>query len=310
MKVMLKPILFTVSGFVGVSAQSQDPISGTAFFEGQGLDFGTIQITTETVAPGLYVLFGAGGNIAASIGDQGVLIVDDQFPAMVPKIEAAIRELSGGEVDFVINTHWHFDHSDGNALFARGGSWVVSQSNSYRMMLNGQLINLVDALVDQPSSPPEALPVITYEDRLRFHFNGQQIDLLHFGSAHTTGDTAVVFREHNAVHMGDVFSNWGYPFIDAGNGGGLDGVIRFCEAVLREIGEDTVVIPGHGPVATYAELDEYVLMLKSIRERLAVLIANGATLEEVFAAKPTAEWDAIEGDPTRFLDRAYAGMTR
>ena len=145
---------------------------------------------------------------------------------------------------------------------------------------------------------------------MQFHFNGEQIDLLHFGPAHTTGDAAVVFRGQNAVHMGDVFNSGGYPFIDADNGGGLDGVILFCEAVLQEIEEDTIVIPGHGPVATYSDLAEYVVMLSTIRTRVVELIGQGATLDEVIAARPTAEWDEIKGDPVRLLDRAFASLTR
>ena len=238
------------------------------------------------------------------------LVVDDQFPAMVPKIKAAIRGLGGGEADFVVNTHWHGDHTHGNPIFGEGGSWIVSHANSRRMMTDSQLINLVAEIVEQPASPPEGLPVITYEDRMQFHFNGEQIDLLHFGPAHTTGDAAVMFRGHDVVHMGDVFNSAGYPFIDADNGGGLNGMILFCEAVLKEIGEDTVVIPGHGPVVKYADLEDYVSMLKIIRDRIAALIADGATLDEVIAARPTAEWDGIKGDPTRLLDRAFASLTR
>jgi len=310
MRVFLRVIGFCGYMLVSAGGQAQNTVTGREFFESLGADFDTAEIRTETVSPGLYVLFGIGGNVGVSIGDQGVLIVDDKFPAVVPEIRAAIREFGGGNVDFVINTHWHFDHTDGNPLLAQGGSWIVSQINSRRMMIDNQLINLVNALVEQPPSSPEGLPVITYEDRMQLHFNGEQIDLLHFGPAHTTGDAAVVFRGRNVVHMGDVFSSGGYPFIDADNGGGLDGLILFCEAVLSEIDEDTIVIPGHGPVANYADLEEYVSMLRSIRERIAVLIANGATLDEVIAANPTAEWDEVRGDPTRLLDRAFASLTQ
>ncbi len=310
MKAFLRATSFCGFILVGVGAQAQETVTGIEFFQSRGLNFDTIEIRTETVSPGLHVLFGAGGNVAVSIGDQGVLVVDDQFPTMVPKIRAAIKELGGDNVDFVINTHWHFDHTNGNPLFGQGGSWIVSQVNSRRMMTDNQLINLVSALVEQPPSPPDGLPVITYENRMRFHFNGEQIDLLHFGPAHTTGDAAVVFRGHNVVHMGDVFNSGGYPFIDADNGGGLDGVILFCEAVLNEIEEDTIVIPGHGPVAKYADLAEYVVMLRTIRERIARLVARGASLDEVIAAKPTAEWDEVQGDPIRLLDRAFASLTR
>jgi glyoxylase-like metal-dependent hydrolase (beta-lactamase superfamily II) len=289
-------------------ANAQDAITMDEYY--RGINFETIAIETEALSPGLHVMFGHGGNIVASIGDQGVLIVDDQFPAMVPKIRRAIRELGGGDVDFVINTHWHYDHAFGNPLLGEGGSWIVSQANSRQMMTDTQVVNTVNRRVEQPPVPPIGLPVITYGDRMQFHFNGEQIDLLHFGPAHSTGDAAVVFRGRNVVHMGDVFNNSGYPFIDADNGGDLDGVINFCESVLDEIDEDTVVVPGHGPVAAYTDLLSYVSMLKTIRERISALIADGATLDDVIAAKPTAEWDEAKGDPIRLLDRAYASLTR
>ena len=295
---------------VGAAAQAKDVMSGVEVFESFGVEFETAEVTTETISPGLHVLFGVGGNVAVSIGDQGVLVVDDQFPAMVPRIEAAIRELGGSDVDFVINTHWHFDHTDGNPLFGRGGSWIVSHAKSRRMMTEDRLINLVTHLVEQPPSPSDGLPVITYEDRMQFHFNGEQIDLLHFGPAHTTGDAAVVFRGRNVVHTGDVYVSHMYPFIDADNGGDLDGLIQFCQAILKEIDEQTVVIPGHGPVAKYADLTEYVSMLMTIRERVAAMIDRGATLDEVIAAKPTAEWDSVMGEPIRLLDRAFASLSR
>ena len=309
MKIPWRVAKFFCCMLLCLAAQAEDTVTTTEIFKRFGLDVENTEIKTEEVAPGLHVLFGAGGNILVSTGDQGVLIVDDQVPAMVPKIRSAIRELSGSDIDFVINTHWHFDHADGNPLLAKEGSWIVSQVNSRRMLTDSQLINLVGVIVAQPPYPPEGLPVITFEDRMQFHFNGQEIDLLHFGPAHTTGDTAVVFRGQNVVHMGDVY-NSRYPFIDADNGGDLDGVIRFCEAVLEEINENTVVIPGHGSVGTYQDFEEYVSMLKIIRGRIAALIAQGATLDEVIAAKPSAEWDVEKGDPLQLLDRAFTSMTR
>ena len=269
------------------------------------------EITTEKVGEDLYVLFGMGGNILASIGEQGVLIVDDQFPEMALKYRATIRELGGGAIDFVVNSHWHYDHADGNKVLGPEGSWIISQANSRDMMTKDNTINTVSRPpVDQPAYPPAALPIATFEDRMQLHFNGETIDLLHFGPAHTTGDTATVFRKHNVVHMGDVYNNSGYPFIDADNGGSLDGIIKFCTAVLAEIDKSTVVVPGHGPVAKYEDMEDYVAMLTTIRDRLAKLIARGASLLEVVSAKPTAEWDDAKGDPTRLLDRAYASMTR
>ena len=169
----------------------------------------TTPITTQKLADDFHVLFGVGGNILVSIGANGVLIVDDQFPQMVPKYKATIGELGGGAVNFAINTHWHFDHADGNQVLGPEGTWLVAQENSRQMMTKNNVINLVTAKRDQPAYAETALPVLTYDDAMRFHFNGERIDLLHFGPAHTTGDTAVIFRGHRAVHMGDVYNNAG-----------------------------------------------------------------------------------------------------
>ena len=172
------------------------------------------------------------------------------------------------------------------------------------------VINLVALSYKQQVYPAAALPVITYDDRMQFHFNGEQIELLHFGPAHTTGDTAVIFRGRNAVHLGDVFNNSGYPFIDADNGGGISGVISFCEAVLNVIDADTVVIPGHGEVTDYAKLAAYIDMLKTVRGRIVKLIDGGSDLEAVIAAKPTAGYDESYGDPAMLVNRAYTSLTK
>ena len=270
----------------------------------------TTPITTQKLADDFHVLFGVGGNILVSIGDNGVLIVDDQFPLMVPKYRATIRELGGGAVDFAINTHWHFDHADGNQMLGPEGTWLVAHENSRQMLLTDNVINLVSQKRDQPAYPPAALPVLAYDDKMRFHFNGERVDLMHFGPAHTTGDTAVIFRGHKTVHMGDVYNNAGYPFIDADNGGSLNGVIEFCTRVLAEIDSTYTVVPGHGPVADAQALTDYVAMLTTIRDRMNALIASGATLQQVVAARPTSEWDTPTRDPANFLDRAYLSLTR
>jgi cyclase len=270
----------------------------------------TTPITTQEIAPDFHVLFGVGGNVLVSIGANGVLIVDDQFPQMVPKYKAKIAELGGGAINFAINTHWHFDHADGNQVLGTEGTWLVAHESSRQMLTKNNVINLVTAKRDQPAYPETALPVLTYDNTMRFHFNGERVDLLHFGPAHTTGDTAVVFREHHVVHMGDVFNNAGYPFIDVDNGGSLSGVIEFCSRVLAEIDSTYTVVPGHGPIADGQALADYVAMLTTIRDRMSALIASGATLEQVAASRPTSEWDARKGDPANFLNRAYLSLSR
>lgn len=274
-----------------------------------GYDFDNPDFRSEPVGDGLHVLFGYGGNIVVSIGDQGVLMVDSQFSQMLPAIKDTISELGGGGIDFTINTHWHFDHADGNPTLGRDGSWIVSQINSRRMMSGKHAIDLVTVAYEQPPYPDEAMPVITYTDHMQFHFNGETVDLFHFGPAHTTGDTAVYFRDSNVVHMGDVF-NAGYPFIDAGNGGDIDGMIRFCKEVRSQLDDNSIVVPGHGPVLGYAELENYIDMLETVRDRISGMIHDGKSLEEVIAAAPTAEFDEKYGDPGRLIDRAYMSLSR
>ena len=290
-----------------------DELSLDQLLERFGWNFETAEIKTQKIADGLYVLFGIGGNIAVSTGDHGVLIVDDQFPQLMPKIEEAIRKLGGAEVDFVINTHWHFDHRDQKRVLGPQGTWIVSQSNSRAMMERDNLINLGGPIYKQLAFERDALPVISFDDRMQFHFNGGRIDLFHPGPAHTTGDAAVIFREHNAVHMGDVFNNTGYPFIDADNGGEIDGMIVFCRSVLAEIPSDATVIPGHGEVADVPTLERYVNMLQTVRDRVAAMIDAGKSLEEVVAADPTADFTESFGDVSSslgFVDRVYTSLVK
>jgi glyoxylase-like metal-dependent hydrolase (beta-lactamase superfamily II) len=264
----------------------------------------------------LHLLFGASedqvaGNVLASIGADGVVIVDTGFPAFVPMYRAAVAELGGGEVRFAINTHWHDDHAEGNKVFGPNGAVLVAHANSREMLTHDNKVNVVRTVLDQPAYPPAALPAITYEDRTELFLNGEHIVLLHFARAHTAGDTAVIFRGHNVVHMGDVFLSAAYPFFDVDNGGDFDGLIEFCNRVLEEIDAETVVVPGHGQVATRADLAAYVEMLRTVRSRIAALAADGATLEQVVAAEPTREWNDKYGNPTTyFIDRAYKSLTQ
>lgn len=287
----------------------EEPLNLDDLLASFGWDFDSIEIRTEKVTDNFYVLFGGGGNIGVSVGGQGVLIVDDQFPELIPKIGDAIRKIGGGSVDFAVNTHWHFDHAEGNLALGPGGTWLVSQANSREKMLGDHVINMVASKYLQKAYPKSALPVITYDDTMQFHFNDEQVDLMHFGPAHTTGDTAVIFRGSNVVHLGDVF-NRGYPFIDADNGGDLAGMIAFCQAVLDTIDENTVVVPGHGEISDYEGLKSYIQMLSTVHDRIAKMVKRGKSLEEVAAAGVTEGFDATYGDPAGFIDRAYASISR
>lgn len=278
-----------------------------------GWSFEAAQIRTEKVADGLYVLFGIGGNIGVSIGDDGVLIVDNQFPEMIPKVNAAIEALGGGAVDYAVNTHWHFDHAEGNLALGPAGTKIVAHQNARDDMAKGGVINMVAAKYGQQPYPDDALPIITFEDRMRLHYNGDQIDLVHAGPAHTTGDTAVIFRKHKAVHFGDVFNNLGYPFVDVDSGGDINGMIAFCQAILDELPQDAIVIPGHGEIVDYAALEAYIAMLTTVRDRVAAGIAEGKSLEEVEASNPTAGFEERYGHVSAslgFINRVYASLTK
>ena len=267
------------------------------------------EVKTEKLEDGFYILFGLGGNIAVSSGEDGVLIVDDQFTEMMPKLRRAMREQGSDEIDFAINTHWHFDHADGNKVLGTEGTWLISQTNSRDMMMKDNVINLVVAATEQEAYPSSALPHITFHENMQFYFNDERVDLLHFGPAHTTGDAVVFFRGRNAVHMGDIYNNAGYPFIDAGNGGTLDGMLHTCRTVLDFINADTVVIPGHGPLASTIDLQSYVNMLDFVYNEMKSMIASGMSLDEIQASGLTSTWDEHLGDPTMFIDRSYASLT-
>ena len=246
------------------------------------------------------------------MGKDGTLIVDNQLPELADRIKAAIAELGGGGIDYVINTHWHFDHADGNNALGPDGATIISHDNARSDMADGGIINMVIAQYHQAPYPEAALPELTYQREMSLHFNGGEIELRHFSRAHTDGDTAVFFRKHNAVHLGDVFNNSGYPFVDVGSGGGIDGMIRFCKETLAQIDEHTVVIPGHGPVTDYARLGQYLAMLRTVRDRIQGMIDDGKSLAEVSAAAPTADFDAIYGPESAslgFVNRVYSDLS-
>ena len=278
-----------------------------------GWDMKNPSITTERISDNLHVLFGNGGNILVSIGENGVLLVDDQMPEAKNVILRAIRKLGGRSVDYVINTHWHFDHAEGNNAFGPSGAQIIAQENSRYMMLNPQPINLSFIVYPQQPYPVEAVPKITYKNSMNLHLNGDRIELYHFGHAHTTGDSAVYLRNSNVLHMGDVFNMTGPPFIDADNGGSIDGIIQFCEEVLKVVNDETIVVPGHGPISTTQDLQTYIDMLIVVRDRIRSQIDEGKNLEEILASDPTREWRDKYGEGPFIqgvVDRAYAGMTK
>jgi glyoxylase-like metal-dependent hydrolase (beta-lactamase superfamily II) len=265
----------------------------------QPQDFSKVEVKAEKVAEGVYMLTGAGGNMGLSVGKSGTFLIDDQFAPLTGKILAAIREITPDPVRFVVNTHCHADHTGGNENMGKAGAILVAHENVRRRMSSERFSA---TFVRTPPSPEEALPVVTFADALTFHWNGDEIRVYHVPPAHTDTDSIVHFVKADVVHMGDVFFNGGYPFIGTLSGGRVDGVIEAADRVLAGIGEGTRLIPGHGPVGTKADLQAYRDVLKTLRDRIAKLKAEGKSRDEVIAAKPTADHDAkwgtafIEGD--------------
>lgn len=267
-----------------------------------GQDFDDVQISTIQVTPSIYMMQGSGGNIGVLIGNDGTLIVDDQFAPLTDKIVAAIAELTDEPVEYVVNTHFHYDHTDGNENFGRLGAAIVAHENSRVRMLTDQYVRTRP----QPAYSPAGLPEITFDQSIRVHFNGQTIDIFHLGRAHTDGDAVVYFREANVIHTGDVFVRYGLPFIDEGNGGTINGMIRFVDAVTHVIDENTVVIPGHGSLATRQDVVEYGVMIRTIRDRVQAEIDRGRSLEQILQSNPTEGFGP--GDAEEFMTNVYNNL--
>ena len=248
---------------------------------------------TEKLNDTTYMLVGAGGNIGLCVGEDAVFIIDDQFAPLAPKIKAAIAVITSKPVQFLLNTHFHFDHTGGNEAFGRDGALIVAHDNVCRRMTTDQLITFIGA--KQPASPKAALPVITVAAELSFHINGDEVNAFHVPRAHTDGDLIVHFRKGDVVHMGDTFFNGMYPFIDTSSGGTADGVIAAADRVLALVTEKTKIIPGHGALANKAALQAYRNMLATVTQRIKALRAAGKSDDEIRAAKPAADQDAAFG---------------
>ena len=260
---------------------------------GSAQNFDNVQITTIPVTENIYVLQGSGGNIGVSIGDDGTFIVDDQFAPLTDKIVAAIAELTDNPVDFVVNSHFHYDHTDGNENFGRAGALIVAQDNSRRRMETDQVLSGSNR--PQPAYDEVGLPKITFLESMRFYYNDNVVDVIYTGPGHTDGDAQVYFRDSNVLHTGDMFVRYGLPYIDQGNGGSTDGMIDALWTIAGLIDDDTIIIPGHGQLSTRADLLEFRMMLVTIRGRIKDGIARGLSADQLIASNPARGYAELPG---------------
>ena len=288
----------------------------SVFAAAQDQDFSKVQIKVTKVSGNIYMLEGAGGNIAASVDEDGIVIVDDQYAPLADKIAAALKGIGVTDkpVRFVINTHYHGDHTGGNLALATGGSTIIAQDNvRKRLETGGKAGNGGGVSMEQKVAATGALPIITFDHDVTVHLNGEDIRALHFPAGHTDGDAIVFFPKANVVHMGDDFVRYGYPFIDVTSGGSVQGMIAACDKVVAVLPADVKVIPGHGQLSNLAEIRDYSTMLKETSAAVQAAIKSGKTVDQMKKEKILAAWDAkysgkfINSD--LFIETLYNSLT-
>jgi len=275
----MRKTLVILSAFVALSAFAQER------------DFSKVQMKVVKVAGNVYMLQGAGGNIGVSVGDDGIVIVDDQFAGMAPKIKEALKAITTKPVKYVINTHYHGDHTGGNEIFGREGT-IIAHENVRKRLESGTTVHGNK----NPPAAKGALPVITFNDRATIHVNGEDVRLIHLPHGHTDGDAMVEFTKSNVVHMGDDFFNGTFPFIDRENGGSIKGLIANLDVVLAKMDNGAMVIPGHGPIANKPVLEGFRDALKGTVAIMNEAIQAGKTLEQVKQEKTLVAWEHLASE--------------
>jgi cyclase len=278
-------------------------------------DFSKVQIKVTKVSGNIYMLEGEGGNIAASVGDDGIVIVDDQFAPLADKIQAALKDLkiTDKPVRFVINTHYHGDHTGGNVPFNNAGSTIIAQDNVRKRLVSGGTAGNGGSIkMDVKPADKAALPIITFEHDVTVHLNGEDILALHFPAGHTDGDSIIFFPKNNVVHMGDDFVRYGFPFIDVASGGSVQGMIDAMEKATAQLPADVKVIPGHGALSNLDDVRAFVKMLKETSAVVEKALKEHKTLEQMKAEKILDPWAKWSGDFVKtdaFIETLYNSFT-
>jgi cyclase len=278
----------------------------------QDQDFSKVEIKVTKVSGTVYMLEGAGGNIGASVGEDGIVVVDDQYAPLAEKIQAALKGVTDKPVRFIINTHYHGDHTGGNAFFQKQAP-VIAHDNVRKRLENGSTAgNLGSISMERKAAPRDALPILTFDHDVTVHLNGEDIRALHFPSGHTDGDSIIFFPTSNVVHMGDDFVRYGFPFIDLASGGSVEGMIAALQEVVPKLPPDVKVIPGHGNVSNLDDVREYVKMLVETRAVVEKGVKQGKTLDTLKQEKVLDPWKKWNGDfitTDAFIETLYNDLT-
>lgn len=270
-------------------------------------NFDSVNIKTTKVAGSVYMLEGSGGNIGVLIGNDGVILVDDQFAPLSEKIKKAIASISDKPIKFIINTHFHGDHSDGNKVFGGEGAIIVAHENVRKRLSTDYFYKTYKQ--EQKAMSYEGLPKITFAQSVNFNINGETVQVIYVKNAHTDGDAAIYFKESNVLHTGDVFVRYGLPFIDDDGGGTIDGMISGAEQMLTMINDETKIIPGHGQISSKKDLLDYKNLLQTIRNRIADGIKAGKTVDQIISSEPTKEFKTGY-DKIFFVQSVYNSLKR
>ena len=285
---------------------------GAGIVSAQDQDFSKVQIKVTKVAGNIYMLEGAGGNIGASVGEDGIVVVDDQYAPLADKIKAALKEITDKPVRFIINTHYHEDHTGGNALFQKDAPIIAHDNVRKRLEEGGTAGNLGSVKFEAKPQAKDALPIITFDHDVTVHLNGEDIRALHYPHGHTDGDSVIFFPKSNVVHLGDDFVRYGFPFIDLGGGGSVGGMIAALEEIIPKLPADVKVIPGHGAISNLDDVREYVKMLKETRDVVEKGIKKHKTLAQLKQEKVLNPWKKWNGDfisADAFIETLYNDLT-
>jgi cyclase len=272
-----------------------------------------VTISTTKLSNNTYMLKGSGGNIIVSVGQDGVFMVDDQFAPLTEKIKGAISNITDQPVRFVINTHWHSDHTGGNENFGELGAIIVSHDNVKKRLSTEQFIGFFNRTV--PPLSERGLPIITFSDNMTISQNGDEIRVIHVDNGHTDGDSIVYFTKSNVIHVGDDFTDKSYPFIDISSGGSIDGLISSLQTISSLIDEETKVISGHTEISNKSKVNDLLDMLTDVRQNVSQMMEDGKPLQEIIALRPTAGYDEIYHEhstikPEDFVTTIYQSLTK